>query len=197
MPVLFLLKQIMPLIIASLLLAFLFAKYTNYVIKPVIVLGKILGGLAYIGLSASIFIFLIGCEQKCSGYITPITEIIKIIGAVIITLAGAYVMAEVVSKLFRRPLAALGRKLDCNSVAMGGMVIALANALPTFSMTKDMNPKGKVIAYAFIFGAGYALGDHLAFCTSAAPELLPAMLTGKFTAAFLAAALAMATVHEK
>ena len=197
MPVLVLLKQLMPLIIASLLLAFLFAKYTNYVIKPVIMLGKILGAVAYIGLSASIFIFLIGCEQKCSGYITPITEIIKIIGAVIITLAGAYVMAEVVSKLFKRPLAALGRKLGCNSVAMGGMVIALANALPTFSMTKDMNPKGKVIAYAFIFGAGYALGDHLAFCTSAAPELLPAMLTGKFTAALLAAALAMATVHEK
>ncbi|MBQ7177029.1 MAG: ethanolamine utilization protein EutH [Victivallales bacterium] len=190
MPLLYLLRQLLPLFVASMLLAFAFAKYTDIVVKATIWLGKALGVLAYVGISASIFVFLIGFEQKCSGYITPVTEIIKLIGMIVITLMGAYVMAEVVSKAFRKPLSLLGNKLGCNDVAMSGIVISLANAFPTFSMTKDMNPKGKVIAYAFIFGASYALGDHLAFCSSAAPNLMPAMFTAKFTTAILATALA-------
>ena len=196
MPLLHLLKQLLPLIIASLVLAFAFAKYTDIVVKAVIWLGKALAALAYAGLAVSAFVFLIGYEQECSGYITPVTEIAKLIGMIVVTLMGAYVMAEVVSRIFRRPLSLLGRKLGCNDTAMGGIVISLANAFPTFSMTKEMNPKGKVVAYAFIFGASYALGDHLAFCSSVAPKLLPAMLTAKFTAAVLAVALAT-TFKEK
>jgi len=190
MPLLHMLRQLMPLVIASLLLAFAFAKYTGIVVRTVIWLGKALAALAYIGIALSVFVFLIGCERKCSGYITPVTDIIKLIGTIVITLMGAYVMAEVVSRLFRKPLALLGKRIDCNDAAMSGIVISLANAFPTFSMTKDMNTKGKVVAYAFIFGASYALGDHLAFCSSTAPALLPAMLTAKFTTAILAAALA-------
>ncbi len=197
MPVLYMLKQLLPLIIASLLLAYVFAKYTEKVVKAVILLGKFLGGAAYAGISISIFLFLIGREKECSEYITPITEIIKLVGIIAITLTGAYVMAEVISRFFCKPLTALGKRLGCNSAAMSGIVISTANAVPTFSMTKDMNPKGKIITYAFIFGAGYVLGDHLAFCTSVAPELLPAMTTAKITTAVLACALAMRCSRDK
>ena len=190
MPLLYLLKQLLPLIIASAVLAFAFTKYTGIVVKAVIWLGKALAALAYVGLAVSALVFLLGYEQECSGYVTPVTEISKLIGMIVVTLMGAYVMAEVVSRIFRKPLTALGRKMGCNDAAMSGMIISLANAFPAFSMTKDMNPRGKVMTYAFIFGACYALGDHLAFCSSVAPKLLPAMLTTKFTAAILAVALA-------
>ena len=100
--------------------------------------------------------------------IAPVTEGIEVVGGIALTLAGAFCLVAVITKVFNKPLMKLGKVLGMNEVAAAGMVATLANNIPMFQMLKDMDNRGKIINIAFAVSASFVLGDHLGFTAGVA-----------------------------
>ena len=121
----------------------------------------------------AIFGLVVGAIQLLLGItvipgIAPVTEGIEVVGGIALTLAGAFCLVAVITKVFNKPLMKLGKVLGMNEVAAAGMVATLANNIPMFQMLKDMDNRGKIINIAFAVSASFVLGDHLGFTAGVA-----------------------------
>ncbi|HAP4236298.1 TPA: ethanolamine utilization protein EutH [Enterococcus faecalis] len=143
----------------------------------------------------AIFGLVVGAIQLLLGItvipgIAPVTEGIEVVGGIALTLAGAFCLVAVITKVFNKPLMKLGKVLGMNEVAAAGMVATLANNIPMFQMLKDMDNRGKIINIAFAVSASFVLGDHLGFTAGVAKEMIFPMIVGKLvggiTAIFVA-----------
>ena len=121
----------------------------------------------------------------------PISDGIQIVGAIAITLAGAFPMVYVITKVFKKPLMAAGKLLGMGDIAAAGMVATLANNIPMFGMMKDMDNRGKVINTAFAVSAAFVFGDHLGFTAGVNREMIFPMVAGKLVGGITAIILAM------
>lgn len=171
------LKNLIPIILVALLLAIGLWKIPEKMIKGFNVFGKGVVIVATFGLAVGIIQAL-----------TPLTivpgtatveEGISVVGSIAIVLAGAYVMVEVIVRVFKKPLLKLGKVLGMNEVSAAGMVATLANNIPMFSMMKDMDDRGKVINVAFSVCAAFVIGDHLGFSAGVAKDMIFPMILGK------------------
>jgi ethanolamine transporter len=106
-------------------------------------------------------------------------------------LAGAFPLVFLLTKLLRRPLMALGRRLGINETAAAGLIASLANSIATFSLVKDMDRRGKVVNIAFAVSAAFVFGDHLGFTAGFAPEMLLSVIAGKLAGGVSAVAVAL------
>ena len=125
----------------------------------------------------AIFGLVVGAIQLLLGItvipgIAPVTEGIEVVGGIALTLAGAFCLVAVITKVFNKPLMKLGKVLGMNEVAAAGMVATLANNIPMFQMLKDMDNRGKIINIAFAVSASFVLGDHLGFTAGVAKEMI-------------------------
>ncbi|MDZ4159925.1 MAG: ethanolamine utilization protein EutH, partial [Anaerolineaceae bacterium] len=126
-----------------------------------------------------------------------------IIGSIAIMLLGAFPMVKVITRVFSKPLQALGRTIGMGDVASAGMIATLANNIPMFAILKNMDDRGKVLNCAFAVSAAFTFGDHLGFTAGVEPQLIFAMVVGKLVAGVTAVAVAMlvapknSNVHTK
>ncbi len=127
----------------------------------------------------------------------PISEGFQTVGSIAILLAGAFPLVWVLTRIFQKPLLALGKLLRINDTAAAGLLASLANAIATLNMVKDMDGRGKVVNVAFAVSAAFVFGDHLGFTAGFAPEMIPAMIAGKLTAGISAVAVALLLTHSK
>lgn len=107
------------------------------------------------------------------------------------TLAGAFPMVFVISKLLKKPLRAMGKRLGINDTAATGLLCSIASNSTTVYMIADMDRKGIVLNSAFMVSAAFTVGAHLAFTLAFAPEWLPAVIVGKLVAGFLSIPVAL------
>ena len=108
-----------------------------------------------------------------------------------IVLAGAFPLVFVITKVFKKPLMALGRALGMNDVAAAGLVATLANNIPMFQMLHDMDRRGKIINVAFAVSAAFVFGDHLGFTAGFDATMIFPMIVGKLVRGITAVAVAM------
>lgn len=120
----------------------------------------------------------------------PLGEQLEVIGMIGVTLAGAYPMLAVLTRILAPLLDGAARLLRVKPAAVEGMVAALANPLPVFDKMAEMDEKGKVIAVAFTVPAMAVFGDHLGYINTAMPEAAGSMIAAKLTAAAAAVILA-------
>ena len=106
-------------------------------------------------------------------------------------MTGAFPLIHLLSKLFKRPFAWLGKKLGVGEVAMAGFLSTLATSAPTFDMANKMDRRGIVLNAAFAVSAAFILADHLAFTLAFNAAYLPAVTLGKSVAGILAVAIAI------
>lgn len=109
----------------------------------------------------------------------PIWEGIEIVGAIAITLAGAFPMVHFITKTFKKPLMKLGSLLGMNDIAAAGFVATLANNIPMFGLMKDMDKQGKILNTAFAVSAAFVFGDHLGFTAGVDQSMIFPMVVGK------------------
>ena len=101
-------------------------------------------------------------------------------------LSGIFPLLAIVSKLFKKPFAALGKLLKIDETSVMGFITTLANCIPTLSLSGDMNKKGRIMNYAFATSAAFALGDHLAFILAISAKQ---NLSGKYLIAVIVSKL--------
>ncbi|MDK2836454.1 MAG: ethanolamine transporter [Thermosediminibacterales bacterium] len=182
------LSNLVPIILVSLLIALGLWKIPDKMISGFNIFGRFVVIMITIGLASIIIETLTGIVIIPG--MAPIWDGIEIIGSIAIMLAGAFPMVHFLTKVFKKPLMALGKTLGMNDVAAAGMVATLANNIPMFQIMKDMNYRGKVLNVAFAVSAAFTFGDHLGFTAGVAKEMIFPMIVGKLVAGITAVMVA-------
>ena len=195
-PVGMVLRNLIPIVLIALLIALGLWLIPGGMVKGFQVFGRAVVILITVGLAAAIV-------EKLTGLVlipglAPIEEGFAVVGDIAVVLAGAFPLVYVITKVFRRPLMALGGALGMNDVAAAGLVATLANNIPMFQMLRDMDGRGKVINVAFAVSAAFVFGDHLGFTAGFDAYLIFPMIVGKLVGGVSAVAVAwLLTRKEK
>lgn len=104
---------------------------------------------------------------------------IELLGTIAMMLAGAFPMVHLIKKYLAKPLEKIGRLAGLEAQGSTGLVACMANGLALLPLIKDMRPKDKVVALAFLVCAGYSLGDFIAFDANFQPNLVVAIFVGQ------------------
>ena len=183
------LRNLLPIVIIGALIALGLWKVEKAMVKGFAAFGKGVVVVVTVGLVAAIV-------EELTGFViipglAPLSEGFATVGSIAIVLAGAFPLVFVITKLLKKPLLALGKRLGINDVAAAGLIASLANSIATFGMVKDMNQRGKVVNIAFAVSAAFVFGDHLGFTAGFAPEMLPGVIVGKLAGGVSAVAVAL------
>ncbi|MGO1042605.1 ethanolamine utilization protein EutH [Clostridioides difficile] len=182
-------RNLIPIIIFAVIIALGLLKFENAMIKGFTYFGKGVVIVITLGLAAAIVEALTGIVIIPG--MTPIDEGIAIVGDIAIVLAGAFPLVFVITKVFNKPLMALGKVLGMNDVSAAGLVASLANCIPMFGMMKDMDDRGKIINVAFSVSAAFVFGDHLGFTAGFNANMITPMIVAKLVGGITAVLLAM------
>ena len=188
-PVGMVLRNLIPIALFAVLIALGLAFIPRGMVKGFQVFGRVVVILITVGLAAGIVQAL--TPLTLIPGLAPIEEGVSIVGSIAIVLAGAFPLVYVITKVFRRPLMALGRALGMNEVAAAGMVATLANNIPMFQMLHDMDRRGKIVNVAFAVSAAFVFGDHLGFTAGFDDTMIFPMIVGKLVGGVTAVAVAL------
>jgi ethanolamine transporter len=182
-------KNLVPIIIFAVLIALGLWKFPNGMIKGFTIFGQAIVIVATLGLAVAIAEQLTGLTIIPG--MAPVADGIKTVGDIAIVLAGAFALVFVITKVFKKPLMAIGKILGMNEISAAGLVATLANCIPMFQMMKDMDVRGKVINVAFAVSAAFVFGDHLGFTAGVAKDMIFPMIVGKLVGGITAIILAV------
>jgi ethanolamine transporter len=186
------LVNLIPIVIAALLIALGLWKIPDKMTTGFLVFGKGLIAVISIGLGIAVFEFMTDVQIMPEGWeLAPPTDGLEIVGFIGMMLLGAFPAVYVIVKYAEKPLSKAGRLLGMNDKAAGGMVATLANNIPMFQILKEMDPRGKVINCAFAVSAAFTFGDHLGFTAAVERSMIFPMIVGKLIAGFSAVAVAL------
>lgn len=188
-PLQMILMNLIPIAIFSLLIALGLWKFENAMIKGFTIFGKFIVIIITIGLAAGIVESLTGITIIPG--MNPLSDGFEIVADISIVLAGAFPLVYAITKIFKKPLVALGKLLGMNDVSAAGLVASLANSIPMFNMMKDMDDRGKIINVAFATSAAFVFGDHLGFTAGYDATMIFPMIVGKLVGGITAVLLAM------
>lgn len=188
-PIMMVLRNLIPIIIIAVLIVLGLLKFPDGMIKGFTVFGKIVVAIITIGLIA-------GIVEQLTGIVViqgmnPLSEGFEIVADIAIVLAGAFPLVYVITKVFKKPLMALGKVLGMNDVAAAGLVASLANSIPMFGMMKDMDKRGKILNVAFAVSAAFVFGDHLGFTAGFDSTMIVPMIIGKLVGGITAIMVAI------
>ena len=177
-----------PAILISVIIVIGLLKLPKATIKVFSVFGRIISILITCGLALGIFQTLTG--KTIIKNTAPLMESAATVFTICITLAGTFPLIAIISKLLKKPLSALGKKMELDDVSVVGLIATLANSIATLESADRMNRKGRIINLAFAVSAAFVFGDHLAFTLSYNPEHIVAVIAGKLVAGVTAIVVA-------
>ena len=183
------LRNLVPIVLIGCIIVLGLWKAEKAMVRGFAAFGKGVVALVTAGLAAAIAEELTGIALIPG--LAPLEEGFATVGAIAIVLAGAFPLVAVLTRVLRRPLTLLGRRLGIGETAAGGLIASLANSIATLNMLRDMDERGKVVNIAFAVSGAFVLGDHLGFTAGFAPEVLPGVILGKLAGGISAAAVAL------
>ena len=159
------------------------------VIQTVLTASVVLAAVQSVtGLRLPLFHLMV--DVPTGGSVSPLTDSLIIVGNIALVLTGAFPMVLWVSRVFRRPIEKLSRRLGMNEAGGAGLVATLANIFPALELVRSMNPKGKLLVLTFSISASCMLGDHLGFTAGVDQDMVLPMIVSKLVAAVTALLLA-------
>ena len=183
-----LMLDLLPLIIVAALVVFGLIKFPNASVKIFSGMGVVIKALVTFGLAIGIFEALTGV--KLVPHTASISEGIDVVANATYVLAGAFPMLFIVSKLLKKPLLKLGKKISLNEHSVLGFVATLASSAPMFGVMDKMDKKGRILNAAFATSGAWTLGGHLAFTMAFNGEYVIAVVVGKLIAGVFSVILA-------
>ena len=185
-----------PILLLSALLAVGFVFIPGPVLRVAGAVGNGVAKLSIIGIIAGAFMHLSGKSISFLENADTLKYGLEVAAEIAIVLLGILPVMELLMRALKKPLDALGRLLGMNAASASGMVCALANPMPTMSLIKDMDRRGKVINMAWLTCAQCVMGDHLGFTAGVAPDMVAPMIVGKLAAGACALILAICTTRK-
>ena len=183
------LANTLPVTVISVVLLVLLLKLGEKIIPVFTVFGKFLNTLSVVGLVVGAVQQLVGIELIPGA--DTLQTVFPIVGNIAIFLAGAFPLLAVVRRVFAGGLAAAGRVLKVNKVSVTGLLMTLANPLPTLAMLHDMDDRGRMLNVAFFVSANCVFGDHLAFTAQMDAAMTTPVIISKLVGGVTAVLVAM------
>ncbi len=180
--------NIIPILLFSIIIAVCLLKFPKGCIKVFSVIGKFIVILVTCGLALGIFQYLTGKEIVKNT--APIMESAVTVVHICLVLAGTFPLISIISRLLKKPLNALGMKMELDDTSVLGLISTLANSIATINTVDKMNRKGIILNMAFAVSAAFVFGDHLAFTLSYNPTQIVPVIVGKLTAGISAVIIA-------
>ncbi len=192
-PILTLLLNLLPLIIFSIIVGIGILFAPNITVKFFSFIAVTLKALITVGLILGILEALTG-KTLIKG-LGDVFEASNICFNASMVLAGAFPFMHIVSRLLKRPIAALAKKLEVEYISAFGLISNLVTNTTTIEMMNDMDKKGIVLNGSFIVSAAFLFGGHLAFTIAFDADYVAAMIVSKLIAGI--SALFVATIVYK
>ena len=183
-----LLLNLLPLFLFSVIIAFGLIKAPNLCVKIFKIFAIFMTVVIMIGLLMGIINFLTG-RELIKG-IAPIEEGAMVCFNASIVMCGMFPLIGIISRLLKKPLEAVGRKIGINDVSALGFVSTLATNVTTLGMMDKMDKKGVMLNSAFAVSAAFTFAGHLAFTVAFDQSYLLPVIIGKMTAGILAVIVA-------
>jgi ethanolamine transporter len=184
-----LLINLLPLIILSIIIALGLIFAPSKTVLVFRVFGFIMSTLITVGLCLGIFTEITGIV--ISEHFASVHEGAKICFNAAITLAGAFPLMFIISKLLMKPMSILGKKLGINGVSAVCLIPNLVTNATTFGMMRDMDKKGLVLNAALTVTVAFAFGSHLGFTMSYDSAYVFPMIAAKVISGALALVVAL------
>ena len=194
-PVLMLLRNLVPILPLSLLIALGLWKAERILIRCFTVFGWLMTALATLGLLLASLQFLVGWSPLPN--LAPLDESLLIVGRIAVVLSGAFPLMHLVTLALGHPLRSLGARLGMNEHSMSGILATSVNSIATFDTVSEMDPRGKVVNMAFSVSAAFVFGDHLAYTAGVSPHMLLPLIVGKLSAGISALLVALWLTRSK
>ncbi len=186
-----LLLDLLPLVLFSGIIAFGLMKFPDVCVKIFSVFGVIIKILIAAGLVLGIFAFLTKLPLEEHIKMSTYMDGIEVVANASAVMTGAFPLVYLISKLLKKPLCALGKKMKINEIAATGLVSTLATSMTTFDMIQHMDKKGVVLNSAFAVSAAFTFAGHLAYTLAFRAECLPAVIVSKLIAGVLSLVVAI------
>lgn len=155
--------------------------------KIVIVFGKISKVVKVIttsGLILAAFKYIM--KLDIFPVMPPIMDAMLFICKIFVILIGCLPTATLIIKCSKKLLYSLGKKIDINEVAIGGVVFSAVTGILVLKLLKEMNPKGKVISIAVLVSNMGVLSGHLGFIMNFNTEIVPFLIANKVLGGIIA-----------
>ncbi len=185
----------LPVLVVSVVLALCMWLIPNIIAKIMMVFGRFLSVVLIVTLVVSILDFKLDFIN-IDGLVSY-TEGVKVVGEILIVLAGAFPFLNLIKKIFQKPLSRLCDKIDMNEESVMGLITLPINGIPTFAAMPQMNDRGLIVITAASVSMDFAIGDHLAYTLSVRPEYAAMVLVGKIGGGIAAVVLAMWMTRRK
>ena len=189
-----LLLDLLPLIVFSLLIGFGLWKFPDKAVKLFAVFGEFIKVILAVGLWLSVFKVLTGIEILPG--MASVEENAWIIFYSAVVMTGAFPLIYIVSRILKKPLSLLGKKLSVSTESVTGLLSTLGTSITTFGNMKDMDKKGIVLNSAFAVSAAFVFTDHMAFTMAFEESFVGGVIFGKLISAVPAVLLA-AVIYKK
>lgn len=183
------LLNLLPLIIIAGIVATALLLVPNVCIKCFAVFGTFIKAVAVMGLCCAIFTFLTKIEINQN--FDTLENGAFICANACITLSGALPFMYAVSKILKKPLGLLSKKIGINEVSALAFLGTIVTNASTFGVMDKMDKKGTVLNSAFAVSASFTFGGHLALTLAYDASYVPAMIVGKLISGVLALLLAL------
>ena len=183
-----LLKDLLPLIVFSGIIAFGLFKFPDTCVKIFGVFAGFIRIILAVGLVFGIVNFL--CKQEIIPGIDKIENAAFTCFNIAVVMSGTFPMMYVVTKLLKKPLDIFGEKIGINSTAAVGFLASLVTSVTTFGTMEEMDDKGAMMNSAFAVSAAFMFAAHLAYTMTFDSSMIPAVMTGKAISGVTAVVLA-------
>ncbi len=190
-----LLLNLLPLLILSLIVAAGIILIPKVCIRIFTVFGRFMQIVSILGLLFAIFTFLTKIE--INPHFDTLENASFICVNASVTLSGMLVLMCLVTRLLRKPMEGLGKKVGLDHISAVTFLSNMVTNALTFGAMDKMNRKGVVLNAAFAVSAPFMLGGHLAFTMVYDPSYVAPMMVGKFISGISAIALAAILFKEK
>ena len=187
----FLIINLIPTFIITVLLGILLFKYPKKVAKSFSLFGKFMTILITIGLLLESVRILTGVTLVPNLFSAlEASETVCKIGMV---LSGAFPLTHFITKVFAKPLQKVGTLIGVNETSVVGFIACLAHNIPMLSIVDKMDAKGKIMNIAFSVSGAFVFGSHLGFTAgidkSMVFPVIIAKLSGGITAMIMGSLL--------
>ena len=174
----------LPILILSCLILLGIWKKLPLMVRIFAVFSQILRAIGIFGIA-------IGAFQQMAGVqlipiITPILDALRIISMITVTMLGCLPLSEFLTRLLRKPLTSLAKKIDTTPEALSDPIVTVASGTAGIIAMQDFDQRGIELNAAFVVFAVSGLSAQLSFILNNAPEHLPSYMVTKFIGGLIA-----------
>ena len=184
-----LLRDLLPLVLLSLIVGGALLWFPQGCIKAFSVFGAGIKTLSILGFVCAIVTFL--TKKPLSPHFDSLESAALVCVSACVTLSGMLPAMSVLARVLNRPLTRLGNLLGINGVSALAFLGSMVTNATTFGIMDRMDRRGTVLNAAFSVSASFVFGSHMAFTMAFDHGYVVPMVVAKLISGLCAVTLAL------